>query len=483
MRRAASLAAFLVALTLAAPAADAALIGQGATRMGADALWSRGYLGEGQSVAVLDLGFGGLDDSIALGELPSRGSLSLASFDREHGFAGRTAIGGPTQHGVRMAEIVHDLAPNASLVLVNYHSQDEFAEAVEWIIAREIPIVSHSNSFLTPPFDGSGPSARAVDRAAAAGAFWINSAGNFARRHWAGTAPASGTVLPIAPRPGEWLQMSLDTAGSRSMATIERLRDGVWAEVARTPASGGLTSAVPAQGGSAWRVVVRQLDGAPVELEVFSRTVGFGPNAVAEGSVPTPGDAAGSFSVGAVRWTRTTLEPYSSHGPTDDGRPKPDISAPTYVTSNPLWPGTAGTSAATAHVAGAAVLLRQARMALGLPVEAAFLRADLARVPLDLGPRGYDLGFGAGLLRLDRSAPRVRARLLPGRRRLAVLARDRGTIRSVEILLDGRRLARVRRSAFVRRIPALRRGRHRIEVRAEDMAGNLGRRIIAISVE
>ena len=38
--------------------------------MGADALWSRGVLGQGQTVAILDEGFAGLDRSIALGELP-----------------------------------------------------------------------------------------------------------------------------------------------------------------------------------------------------------------------------------------------------------------------------------------------------------------------------------------------------------------------------------------------------------------------------
>ena len=131
-----AIATVVLAASLVAPAAQGALLSQGGVRMGADALWSRGVLGEGQEVAIVDEGFAGLDRSIALGELPPRDRLEIRLFDELGGEAGLTEFGVPTQHGVRMAELVHDLAPRARLVLVGYRTPDQFARAAAWVAAK-----------------------------------------------------------------------------------------------------------------------------------------------------------------------------------------------------------------------------------------------------------------------------------------------------------------------------------------------------------
>src|SRR5262249_20164743 len=149
---------------------------------------------------------------------------------------GRDELGDETEHGVRMAEIVHDIAPDAHLVLVNYHTQSEFMQAVGWLISSGCPIVSHSNSFLIPPYDGTGPFAQAVNRAAAAGILWVNSAGNFAQRHWAGQAGPAGVPLSLQLKPGDPLEFTLSWtagAGVRAGLSIQRQApDGSWVEVA-----------------------------------------------------------------------------------------------------------------------------------------------------------------------------------------------------------------------------------------------------------
>ena len=69
----------------------------------------------------------------------------------------------------------------------------------------------------------------------------------------------------------------------------------------------------------------------PDQLTLFCRADLPASAQVTGSSAPTPGDARGALSVGAYDWADGQAESYSSEGPTDDGRRKPDLSAPTNV--------------------------------------------------------------------------------------------------------------------------------------------------------
>ncbi len=85
------------------------------------------------------------------------------------------------------------------------------------------------------------------------------------------------------------------------------------------------------------------------------------------GSITNPGESAnpGMLAVGAAHWDDVrAIEPYSSRGPTPDGRVKPDVvgadcGATALTPLNQYNSGFCGTSQAAPHVAGMAALVRQ----------------------------------------------------------------------------------------------------------------------------
>lgn len=120
------------------------------------------------------------------------------------------------------------------------------------------------------------------------------------------------------------------------------------------------------------------------------------------------GDPASVIAVGGVRYqSPVTIETFSSRGPSDDGRMKPDVVAPSGVCvtgAGGFAPGALqcqgtgrrffGTSAAAPHVAGVAALALQCSP--GLDRQA--LRDTILAHAEDLGEAGPDNVFGYGLI-------------------------------------------------------------------------------------
>lgn len=93
--------------------------------------------------------------------------------------------------------------------------------------------------------------------------------------------------------------------------------------------------------------------GVPFTMESYST----------QGALVNVGGARAVVSVGAVGWTESDqwcLMPYSSRGPTSDGRLKPELVAPTGYLCDATGGPFGGTSAAAPVVAGLVALLRDA---------------------------------------------------------------------------------------------------------------------------
>jgi subtilisin family serine protease/RNA polymerase subunit RPABC4/transcription elongation factor Spt4 len=140
----------------------------------------------------------------------------------------------------------------------------------------------------------------------------------------------------------------------------------------------------------------------PIELSLFVHQTPLLELADPIGSLATPGDAKEALTVGAVNWRDNQLEPFSSRGPTADGRLKPDLVGPDGVSNAVYAPlDFYGTSAATPHIAGAAALVWGAYP----QATAQEIRDFLINHAVDLDPGGADNDTGAGLLVLSDPPP------------------------------------------------------------------------------
>jgi len=140
-------------------------------------------------------------------------------------------------------------------------------------------------------------------------------------------------------------------------------------------------------------------------------------------TIPPPASAKNPIVVGAVYSDFDQATMFTSYGPTDDGRIKPDLVAPgceasgdNGVTSSNLGGGyipLCGTSMAAPAVSGAVALMmedyRQQASAGAPDPSPAMIKAVLVQTALDLWHPGPDYRYGFGLVRADLAVDHLRS--------------------------------------------------------------------------
>ncbi len=401
---------------------EAAVTGEGLATTGAAQFGSLGT-GAGTTVAVIDLTFAGYQTAEAQGELPA----GTVTFDHCGG-----SLNAGSGHGTAVAEIVHDVAPGARLLLICVDSEVTLAQAVDDAIAQGATIINHSVQWFNvgrgDGTGGAGSPDASVAKARSHGIVWVNAAGNAARTHWGGTfvdtngngrhefAPGDegngmtavhATQLCVRLRWDEW-----PTSVSDYDLFLERTSDG---SVLASSTSPQRTTPSPPAESLCWTnttatdvsvdaVITRVSGTSSPRLDLF--TDARLQYQVASQSIVEPASSPQAVAVGAACWSGTTMQPYSSIGPTIDGRTKPDVTGPDAVSTMTDGPSTScttgftGTSAATPYVAGLLALRRSAQPG----ISAAGLEASLFTDATDLGVSGKDNLTGAGLVWLPTPA-------------------------------------------------------------------------------
>jgi hypothetical protein len=376
--------------------------------LGIDRWHKKDLRGQGVKVAILDSGFRDYRQFLGNG-LPR--SVKTRSFRKDQNLESRDS-----QHGILCGEVIHALAPDAELLLVNWEpdSPQAFLDAVRWAKSQGAKVLSCS---LIMPSWSDGEGGGEVHRGLTPlldDVLFFASAGNTAQRHWCGLfAPNDAgwhcwhddaTANTLKPWGAERVAVELygPTHSAFELSIVDAatgaMIDRSTLQVDATRKAGRAVVRFEPEKGATYKVKVRCV-GAPVtRMEAFHLVVlgGWLESTTSRGSIPFPGDGAQVFAVGAVD-ARGERMAYSSCGP-NSPTPKPDFMAPVPFPSLCRQKPFAGTSAAAPQAAGLAAVLWSSQPKW-TPAHVMQAMRDSA---VDLGPPGHDHETGYGMIRLPK---------------------------------------------------------------------------------
>ena len=385
------------------------LTSQGVAKTGAADFHTAGYDGSGQKVAIIDLGFTGLATAVTTSEV---------SYVYAHDFTGGGLIT-TTPHGTGVAEVVYDMAPGAELYLMKVSNATDLEQALDTCIAYGVDVINHSVGWFGLPGDGTGTICGIADDAHTAGILWVNSAGNHAKQHTEATfndtdadsfhnfTPADKYVpLSVTSGGDIYLFLNWDAAWPSTEDYDLHLYNSSYTEVAAAVLRGNQYPSeyilyTATYTGTYYAAVKKYAATSDHHIDLMSMNHEMTNYGVKGGSLLSPADGYDVLTVGALyqgSWSTGPIESFSSQGPTNDGRTKPDVTGPDGV-SNLSYGSFYGTSASSPHVAGAAALLLDAHPTW----TADSVSASLKATAIDMGSAGLDTVYGYGRIDLDTS--------------------------------------------------------------------------------
>jgi subtilisin family serine protease len=380
------------------------------TATGVDTWHNQGFLGQGVRVGVIDVGFAGVDAITSDFQFPSTVDI-------------QAALAGQFDHGARVVEVIHTLAPAATLYLYPLDLEGEnLPAAVDWLLAQQVQVVNFSDVILDFPLNGQNATAQQFNRLASAGVVVAVSMGNYGQAFLTDVYHDTNDDGWHEFPDGAVAWQAYPLHSSRFSEAHLRWRD--------SPTNAGFDLdlyILGADGRTALAAATDLQEGEPGQQpreDVFFQTVAGQPFYIAirgklperpirtwwylyvddaalvaepaAGSLAAPADSPQVIAVGGLE-PNGAVYARGGRGPNWDGQIKPDLVAPVGIEllQSPGSPQVfEGTSAATPVVAGAVAVLRGAYP--GMTV--AQVREWLCTNARDLGSPGPDNDSGCGAL-------------------------------------------------------------------------------------
>jgi Ca2+-binding RTX toxin-like protein len=359
-------------------------LSEGVYFINADLAQFAGITGEGIKAAVLDLAF---TDN----EKISDNIVEVKSFRQGMGYMPIQGAEGEASHGTAVAEIITDVAPDVELYLYSMETDIEFITAVDEAITKEVDVIAMSAGWPNFPTDGTSHITQKIEEAVENGIVFVVPSGNFANKHWEGsftdanfnnwhdyTDSDEGLSITVTQEriteEKPIVSYLMWDVGMADVADFEMVLVDPLGQIVDYSANEQKTKSdtqfeyihhIPDTEGTYSIGILYAGDMSDVSkrpkasLEIFSVNDEL-ERPISHSSVSVPADAEGAIVVGAVNHLDGTLEPFSSQGPTNNGKLAPHVLGPDGVTTlalgdKPFY----GTSATTPYVAGLVALILQ----------------------------------------------------------------------------------------------------------------------------
>lgn len=392
---------------------------QGDAILRANKLRELGITGKGIRVGIISDGANDWPSARNSGDLPQTltvyGSCSKRSANPAQCSPALTC-----NEGTAMAEIIHDLAPDAELAVAAVGTSLEFISQINRLAGTfKANIIVDDLGFFGEPYFADGDLARAVT-ALPSDILYVSSAGNSAASHYERDYrkfPASTNIHDFGAQEGTGPDETLGFVVPANRGTVALLQ---WNESFNNPSSdydlyifdsnGTITQQSAFDGGPAIEgvcvpntgsgnqvrfAVVDKFSGSARRLEMFFLGAGGIEYEIPSGSIFGHPGVTRALAIGTINAGSNSSAFYSSRGPAQNGRPKPDLTGVdgVSVTGAGGFPSTFfGTSAAAPHVAGVAALL----MSASKKNTTQAVRQAMLSTATDFGSGGRDSVYGFG---------------------------------------------------------------------------------------